>query len=106
MFSRAQRLSSTEVRTVQKKGVRSFTPYFRMMFLTADDFRVSCIIPKKVIAKRIKRNREKRRILHITRSFSLVNNIIGHRVLSLQKDTTNISTEDLKIQLLKAFTSK
>jgi len=99
MFPRAQRLNSVAVAHIQKKGIRSFTPFFRMMFLPASEFRISCVIPKKVISRRIDRNREKRRILHTLKNIFHIKTIFWY-VIYLQKDTSTLSLDELRIELL------
>ena len=99
MFSQKQRMNSKTVAQTLKTGKRFFTSFFRGTFVVQDDFMVSVIIPKKIIKKRIHRNREKRRILH---SLKIVLNGTSPKcalILSLQKNTHALSFEELNKEL-------
>ncbi|MCA9352695.1 ribonuclease P protein component [Patescibacteria group bacterium] len=97
MFSKQQRLNSRAVNRIIIGKHRFFTSCFRVHFEPADAFRVALIIPKKIIPKRVMRSRQKRRILHVLKSF--VNNISPstcHILLILQKNTQDVSFVDLE----------
>lgn len=100
MFSQKHRLNSRMVTQTMKKGTRIFTSYFRGTFEYQDTFRVSVVVPKKIISKRIGRNREKRRILHSVKHILDKEYPNYHLIISLQKDTQLLSSEVLQKELI------
>ena len=68
MFKKNNRVSSWLFKPLLK-GKTIFSPSFRVKYLhNKDVFRLSVVIPKKIIKKRIERNILKRKILHYIKS--------------------------------------
>lgn len=107
MFPKKQRISSVLFTSIMKKGKRSFTRFFRMKFMPSNTLAVSVAISKKIIKKRIARNKEKRRILHILKNV-LSEDTNYHIVISIQKDTQVLNHPELSNELstLLAFIKK
>lgn len=64
MLARSFRLRKYEVERVRKKGELRHGSYFNIRILKnqADHFRAAIVIPKRIIAKAVDRNRLKRKI--------------------------------------------
>ena len=102
MFRSKERLSSTLVNRVSKKGTPIGSGVFRARYLRSDDGRgVALVVSKKVIKGRIQRNRERRRILHLLKELLPS----GYQmVLFLNQDTKVIPHPELKQTLQTLIT--
>ena len=98
MFNKSQRINSREFTKIFSLGKKYFSPNFRCVSLLGD-FKISVVIPKKILKKRIERNREKRRILHILKHINIQKNITGMMIIFIQKNTQNLSTLELTQEL-------
>lgn len=68
MFKKSQRVSSWLFKPIMR-GTTQFSSYFRIKSkIDVDDFRVSVVVPKKIIKKRVARNTAKRKVLHYVKS--------------------------------------
>lgn len=92
MFKKSETINSREFRTLQKKGKKLFTPYFRAV-VAENSFKITVVVPKKIYKKRVDRNKQKRRITHALKNISELpaKNII----IFVQKDISELSFTDL-----------
>lgn len=99
MFNTSQRINSRDFAKIFKKGKKYFSPFFRIV-VGGDTFGVAVVIPKKVIKKRVHRNREKRRILHLIKDI-LENTSFPHTgiIFWIQKNTHTLSPIELRAEL-------
>jgi len=85
------------------KGKKKYhtTPHFRILAADSDNLKVSVVIPKKVLKRRVDRNREKRRVLHA------VKEILGDSpesksfIIWVTKDTSEVSFSDIVSEIKK-----
>ncbi len=91
MLSRSYRLRKKEIERVRKKGQIRRDRYFNIKFSAnrASHFRIAIVIPKRIIAKAVARNRIKRKIAE-----SLTQKDLGHFdiIMTLK---TNTSEKDI-----------
>jgi ribonuclease P protein component len=93
MFKKIHRVSSWLFKPTMKSKTH-FSSYFRIKYLkTSTDFKISIVVPKKIIKKRVARNTLKRKILHYIKQ-SIVTDKNFYCVFWMSKD---ISTIEKKI---------
>jgi ribonuclease P protein component len=102
MFSKIFRLNSRTFSTVFQKGLIAFGDYFRMKYVSSSEFKVSIVIPKKLIKKRVDRNREKRRITHLLKE-CIFTDTHYYYIFWLTKDSQKLSSKELKDFLQKVI---
>ena len=85
---------------VLKHHARNSGEFFKFLSLPFPSFRITLVISKKVIKHRVDRNRQKRRILHILKESIPTSRKIAC-VLWVKKDTSPLSHQELKEELLK-----
>ncbi len=99
MFKKSKRINSREFTTVFKKGKKSFSSFFQIITF-GGECKVAVVISKKKIKKRIQRNREKRRILHVIKKITEQYPLSTNMIIFLQKDTQNLTFNELEEELL------
>ncbi len=104
MFSKSSRLNSRIFNNIFKKGTMVFSKYFRMKYYPTDVVSVAVVIPKKILKKRIERNREKRRITHILKEIIPHDTYFSY-IFWLTKDSSDFSHKELK-QHIQDFLKK
>ena len=102
MFSRSQRINSREFTLIYNSGKKYFSPFFRFIVNTGS-FKVAVVVPKKKIKKRVNRNKEKRRIMNAIREIFKNNYPQLNIIIFLQKDTQNLSFNELVDELYKCI---
>jgi len=98
MFNQSQRMNSREFTLLYSRGKKYFSSFFRIV-IGGDVFKVSIVIPKKKLKKRIDRNREKRRIAHALKKVFGETYPQAGIIIFLQKDTTELSFTQLTAEL-------
>lgn len=98
MFKKSQWLQSTFFKKIFKHGKTIRGDFFRIHFMLGSNFKCSVVISKKVLKRRVDRNRQKRRILHILKELlsSEEKNIF---VVHVQKDPSSLNTHQLREHL-------
>lgn len=72
--------------------------FFKFITLPFPTFRCAVVISKKVMKRRVDRNRQKRRILHAIKTFVPQDKSIA-LVVWVKKDTSSLSSFELQEQL-------
>jgi len=91
-------MNSREFTFVYSKGKKYFSPFFRLI-IQSGDFKLSVAIPKKKIKRRVDRNKEKRRIIHIMKDIFNHQPPQNNIIIFLQKDTQKLSLIELKKEI-------
>lgn len=99
MFNRLERINSREFTYIFKKGKKYFSSFFRCIILPGD-YKVSVVIPKKQLKRRISRNTQKRRIASIIKSALEKKKPQLSIIVIMQKDVTNLSLKDLEKEII------
>lgn len=106
MFKKIHRVSSWLFPTLMKSKTL-FSQSFRLKYQkNTDILKISVVIPKKIIKKRVQRNRLKRQILHMLQKIILKNN--NYYVFWLTRDIskTPIDQWEKELSLLVSKTNK
>ena len=99
MFKRLERINSREFTQIFKEGKKYFSSFFRCI-TSPGKFKVSVVIPKKQLKKRISRNIQKRRIVKVIKAILGNNKPPISVIFFMQKDTTNLSLPELEKELI------
>ena len=104
MFKRTQWIPSSLFKKIFKKSRVHRNTYVELRTLPSDSLRVGVIIPKKIIKKRVDRNRQKRRILSILRK-NIAPELSMVFAIFIKKDTRELDTLALET-LIQEILSK
>lgn len=102
MFSQTHRISSLLFKKIIHKGKRFFSHNFRLHVYPDSLLRVSCVIPKKIIPKRVHRNHFKRQILDILKGLLKKHGYVHHWIFFMQKDISDLP-RDLLVKELETL---
>lgn len=104
MLSKRQRIKSSDFKKIYTKG-RSVnkSSFLKLRYLPSEHFKAAVLVPKKVIKKRVLRNKQKRRILALLRIYQ--EKLSFAVVITVFKDTKDLSFVDLEKELKKIMES-
>ena len=98
MFKKKQRLNSRQFSKIKKRREKYFNYFFCIYFIKNLSLGVSVVVSKKTLKKRIFRNKEKRRIIHILKEYIPIN-ITYNIIIWTIKDTSILNYKQLKKEI-------
>ncbi len=104
MPSKTHRITTKNFKALIKNGKRFNTLCFSFLYLPANNYRFSIVIPKKVAKKAVARNKIKRQAREITKKIVLDKNIHNmHFVVFLKQNCKFGKFRDLESLLKQDF---
>lgn len=98
MFAKEQRANSRDINNLLKKHHRNFSEFFKLLSFPFPTLRSAVVISKKTIKRRVDRNRQKRRVVHVLKDL-IPPDTSAYCVLWVQKDTSVLSHAELYHEL-------
>ncbi len=87
MFSRLQRFHGhNSLRPVYQTGKSLYAPHMKLLWLPASGLKVAVVVSKKVHKSAVVRNRIRRRLYEITRTYAKEQELACHIVCIVQSD--------------------
>lgn len=96
MLAKKNRLSRDEFNRFFSLGKKVHTPYFQLIHLATEPFKVSVVVSKKVAKTAVQRNKIRRRIYDIVRNHQKQYSITGVYIFLTKPPITTLPYATLK----------